>query len=213
MNLTRVRLDINGVERPVICNPEKDTLATVIRRMGLTGTKVGCGTGVCGACSVILNGEVVRACVRKMKSVAEYSVVTTIEGIGTPQNLHPLQLAWITYGGVQCGFCSPGFIVSAYALLEKNKDPSRADVRDWFRKHRNICRCTGYKPLVDAVMAAAKVMRGEASVEDITFKPPASGDYYGSELPRPFALAKVCGLADFGDDINFRCQKERRISQ
>jgi len=204
MNLTRVRLDINGVERPVICNPENDTLATVIRRLGLTGTKVGCGTGVCGACSVILNGEVVRACVRKMKSVAEYSVVTTIEGIGTPQNLHPLQLAWITYGGVQCGFCSPGFIVSAYGLLMKNKNPTRDEVREWFRKHRNICRCTGYKPLVDAVMAAAKVMRGEATMEDITFKTPESGDYYGSELPRPFALAKVCGLADFGDDIKLQ---------
>ncbi|MCL2126163.1 MAG: molybdopterin-dependent oxidoreductase [Oscillospiraceae bacterium] len=202
--LKRVPLTINGVERPVICDPEKDTLATVVRRMGLTGTKVGCGTGVCGACSVILNGEVVRACTRKMKSIEEFSEVTTIEGIGTPQNLHPIQQAWITYGGVQCGFCSPGFIVSAYGLLMTNLKPTRDEVRDWFKKHRNICRCTGYKPLVDAVMAAAKVMRGEATMDDITFKDPESGDYYGSALPRPAALAKVCGLADYGDDIKLQ---------
>ena len=202
--LKRVVLVLNGVERPVICDPEKDSLATAIRRMGLTGTKVGCGTGVCGACSIILNGEVVRSCTRKMKNVQEYSEIITIEGVGTPQNLHPLQQAWITYGGVQCGFCTPGFIVSAYGLLKSNSNPSRDEVRDWFQKHRNICRCTGYKPLVDAVMAAAKVMRGEATMDDITFKPPESGDYYGSELPRPAALAKVCGLADYGDDIKLQ---------
>ena len=202
--LKRIKLTINGVERPVLCAPEKDSLATAIRRMGLTGTKVGCGTGVCGACSVLLNGEVVRACTRKMKNVPEFSEIITIEGIGTPQNLHPLQQAWITYGGVQCGFCTPGFIVSAYGLLLGNVNPTRADVREWFRKHRNICRCTGYKPLVDSVMAAAKVMRGEATMEDISFKSPDSGEYYGSELPRPDALAKVCGLADYGDDIKLQ---------
>ena len=202
--LKRIILTINGVQRPVICDPEKDNLASVIRRMGLTGTKVGCGTGVCGACSILLNGDVVRACTRRMKNVAEFSEITTIEGIGTPQNLHPLQQAWITYGGVQCGFCSPGFIVSAYGLLKENADPTREEVREWFRKHRNICRCTGYKPLVDAVMAAAKVMRGEATIDDIKFKDPESGDYYGSELPRPAALAKVCGLADYGDDIKLQ---------
>ena len=202
--LKRITLTINGVQRPVLCAPEKDSLATAIRRMGLTGTKVGCGTGVCGACSVLLNGEVVRACTRKMKNVPEFSEIITIEGVGTPQNLHPLQQAWITYGGVQCGFCTPGFIVSAYGLLLNNANPTRADVREWFKKHRNICRCTGYKPLVDAVMAAAKVMRGEATMDDITFKDPENGDYYGSELPRPAALAKVCGLADYGDDIKLQ---------
>jgi len=191
--LKRVILTINGVERPVLCNPEKDTLAAAIRRMGLTGTKIGCGTGVCGACSVLLNDDVIRACVRRMKTVPEFSTVRTIEGIGTPDNLHPLQLAWITYGGVQCGFCTPGFIVSAYGLLLKNQNPTRDEVRDWFQKHRNICRCTGFKPLVDAVMAAAKVMRGEATTEDITYDPATDPDFYGKDsyLPRPFALAKV----------------------
>ncbi|MDR1329703.1 MAG: molybdopterin-dependent oxidoreductase [Oscillospiraceae bacterium] len=204
MQLTRLRLIINGVERPVLCDLEKDSLSTVLRRTGYTGVKVGCGTGVCGACSVILNGEVVRSCTRRMKNVKENSEITTIEGVGTPQNLHPLQLAWITYGGAQCGFCSPGFIVSAYALLKSNASPTREQVREWFRSHRNVCRCTGYKPLVDAVMAAAAVLRGEKTMEDITYKYAEEKDIYGSYRPRPTALAKVCGLADYGDDIKLK---------
>ena len=180
---TRLSLTLNGVPRPVVCDLEKDNLAVVLRRMGLTGTKIGCGTGVCGACSIILNGEVIRSCTRKMKNVPENSEIITIEGIGTPQHLHPLQQAWITYGGVQCGFCTPGFIVSAYGLLNQNVNPTRAEVREWFKKHRNICRCTGYKPLVDSVMAAAKVMRGEATMADITYDPASEKDYYGSCLP------------------------------
>ncbi|MDD3169287.1 MAG: molybdopterin-dependent oxidoreductase, partial [Eubacteriales bacterium] len=204
MKLTRRILTINGVERPVICDLEKDSLSTVVRRMGLTGTKVGCGTGVCGACSVLLDGKVVRSCTKKMKNVPENTEITTIEGIGTPQHLHPLQQAWITYGGVQCGFCSPGFIVSSYALLQQNSNPTREEVRDWFQKNRNICRCTGYKPIVDAVMAAAKVMRGEATMEDITYDFKGEKDIYGSKRPRPTALAKVCGLADYGDDIKLK---------
>ena len=201
--VTRLSLTINGVERFVVCDPEKDNLAVVLRRMGLTGTKIGCGIGVCGACSVILNGELVRACTRRMKNVKEHSEILTIEGIGTPQHLHPLQQAFITYGGVQCGFCSPGFIVSAYALLQKNPNPTRQEVRQWFKDHRNVCRCTGYKPIVDAVMAAAKVMRGEATMEDITYKYEGE-DIYGSRHPRPTALAKVTGLCDYGDDIKLK---------
>jgi len=204
MKLTRMTLKINGVERFVLCDPEKDNLAAAIRRLGLTGTKVGCGTGVCGACSVILNGKVVRSCTRKMKSVAEFSEITTIEGVGTPQHLHPLQQAWITYGGVQCGFCSPGFIVSAYQLLKENASPTREDVRAWFQKHRNICRCTGYKPLVDSVMAAAEVMRGEKTMADITYDAGAETDIYGSKRPRPSALGKVTGLTDYGDDVKLK---------
>jgi aldehyde oxidoreductase len=204
MKLKKMTLNINGADRTFVCDPEKDTLATAIRRLGLTGTKVGCGTGVCGACSVILNGKVIRSCTRKITSVEEYSELITIEGIGAPNRLHPLQTAWMNLGAVQCGFCTPGFIVSAYALLKENKNPSREDVRDHFQKHRNICRCTGYKQIVDAVMAAAKVMRGECGVEDIEVKLPENKEYYGLPLVRPAALAKVCGLADYGDDIELK---------
>ena len=187
----RIHLTINGVDRPVVCDPEKDTLSTVIRQLGLTGTKVGCGIGVCGACTVILNGELCRSCNKKMKTVPEYSEITTIEGIGTPQHLHPIQQAWITYGGIQCGFCTPGFIVSTYVLLQKNPNPTREEVRDWFQKNHNICRCTGYKPIIDAVMAAAKVMRGEATMEDITYDFAGETEIYGSSRPRPTAVAKA----------------------
>ena len=201
MKLERVSLTINGVERHVVCDSERDSLAAVLRRMGLTGTKIGCGAGACGACSVILNGEVVRSCVKKMKRVPEFSEILTVEGIGTPQHLHPLQQAWITYGGAQCGFCSPGFIVSAYGLLASNQSPAREEVRAWFKKHHNVCRCTGYKPLVDSVMAAAEVLRGEATMQDITYDFAGETEIYGSRHPRPTALAKVTGLADYGDDV------------
>lgn len=205
MALSKKFLNINGVDRMFICDPEKDTLATALRRLGLTGTKVGCGVGQCGSCSIILDGKVVRSCARKIKNIPEYAKVETIEGIGTATNLHPLQQAFITYGGVQCGFCSPGFIMSALGLLRENVNPTREEVRDWFQKHRNLCRCTGYKPIVDAVMAAAKVMRGEASMKDITFDmEKTKNGIYGTALPRPSALAKVTGLCDYGDDIKYK---------
>lgn len=208
MKLRKMWLNINGANRMLICNPDKDTLAEVLRRMGLTGTKVGCNKGVCGSCTVILNGKLVRSCTKKMKSIDEYSRVITIEGIGTPVNLHPIQVAWMTAGAVQCGFCVPGFIVSAYALLKENVNPTREEVRDWFHKHRNVCRCTGYKQIVDAVMMAAQVMRGEKKIEDITFKDPSDGEYYGKPVIRPTALAKVCGLADYGDDQELKMPAE-----
>jgi len=160
MALSRTKVELNGLEKYLVFDPEKDTLAEVVRRYGLTGTKVGCGTGVCGACSVILDGKVVRSCMKKMADVAQFSKITTIEGVGAPNFLHPLQLAMTVTGAIQCGFCTPGFIVSAKALLDENDSPTREEVRDWFQKHRNICRCTGYKQIVDAVMLAAEVLRG-----------------------------------------------------
>ena len=157
--MIKLKLNVNGVPKTLVVDPE-DSLAEVLRKqLLLTGVKVGCGQGQCGACSVILDGKLVRSCSTKMKRVADGACVTTIEGVGTPDNLHPIQESWMVHGGAQCGFCSPGFIVSTKALLDENPKPSREDVRDWFQKHRNACRCTGYKPLVDAVMAAAAVLR------------------------------------------------------
>ncbi|HWQ79472.1 MAG TPA: molybdopterin cofactor-binding domain-containing protein [Anaerovoracaceae bacterium] len=205
--LKKIFLNLNGVDRMFVCDPE-DTLADTLRLLGLTGTKVGCGTGQCGVCSVLLDGKVVRACTRKMKAIKEYSKVVTIEGIGTPTNLHPLQLAWIVFGGVQCGFCTPGFIVSAKGLLDGNPNPTREEVRDWFQKHRNACRCTGYKPLVDAVMAAAKVLRGEMTMDQLAFKIPEDGRIYNTAVPKPAALAKVTGTCDYGADLNLKLPKD-----
>ena len=204
MALRKVMHIVNGVERQFIFDPESDTLAELLRRYGLTGIKVGCDVGQCGACSIIVDGKVTRSCMKKMKDVPENSVIETIEGLGTATNLHPLQQAWITYGGVQCGFCSPGFIMSAKALLDTNPSPTREDVRDWFQKNRNICRCTGYKPLVDSVMAAAAVLRGEKTMEDITYKHEEGAKIYNTRYPRPAALGKVLGITDYGDDIKHK---------
>ena len=193
-------LKINGLSRTLIVDPEK-SLADVLRQqLLLTGCKVGCGQGQCGSCSVILDGRVVRSCVVKMSKVPDEAVITTIEGVGNPENLHPLQVAWIGHGCAQCGFCSPGFIVSAKVLLDENSSPTREEVRDWFQKHRNACRCTGYKPLVDAVMDAAKVLRGEMRKEELLFKP-TGNKIMGTVYHRPSAMAKVTGTWDFGADV------------
>ncbi len=195
---------VNGVSRMVVAKPTAQ-LADVLRKnLGLTSVKIGCGQGQCGSCSIILDGKLVRSCARKMERIPEGAQITTLEGIGTPQSLHPIQLAWMAYGGAQCGYCTPGFIVSSYALLECNPSPTRGEVRDWFQKYRNVCRCTGYKPLVDAVMAAAEVMRGEVPLSALEFKIPEDGRIWGSKYPRPSAVAKVTGTWDFGADLGLR---------
>ena len=198
MSMQRKELIINGVSRFLMYEPQ-DTLATALRRHGLTGTKIGCGEGQCGACSVILNGKVIRSCVKKLSAVAERSEILTIEGLGLAGQLHPIQQAYISCGAVQCGFCSPGFIISTYALLQSNPSPTRAEVRDWFTKNHNICRCTGYKPIVDAVMLAAEIMRGEKSLDSVAWQ--QEQDIYGTSIPRPGSLSRVLGQCDFGDDI------------
>ncbi len=202
------KIVMNGVVKQLVVDAES-SLASVIRgNLTLTGTKVGCGQGQCGACSVIMDGQVVRSCATKMKRVADGARITTIEGIGTPASLHPLQMAWIAHGGAQCGFCTPGFIVSAKGLLNTNPNPRRDEVREWFHKHRNACRCTGYKQLVDAVMDAARVLRGEMAMDDLTFKIPADGRIWGTRYPRPSAIAKVTGTCDFGADLGLKMPEE-----
>lgn len=193
-------LKINGLPRTLIVN-EEDSLAKVLReQMMLTGCKVGCGQGQCGTCTVIVNGKAVRSCIMKMGKLEDDSEIETIEGIGTIDDLHPLQVAWMGHGCAQCGFCSPGFIMSAKVLLEENPSPTREEVRHWFQVHRNLCRCTGYKPLVDAVMDAAKVLRGEMKKEDLIFKP-VGNKILGTSYIRPSALKKVTGTWDYGADM------------
>jgi len=200
MAFRKMWLNINGVNRMFMCDPVKESLADVLRRLGCTSVKIGCGIGVCGSCTVMLNGVLVRSCTKKMGRIEEYSTVITVEGIGTPTHLHPIQVAFMNDGAIQCGFCTPGFIISTYALLQQNDNPTREEAKEWFTKHKNVCRCTGYKQIINAVMDAAKVMRGEVSIDDIKVKMPMDGEYYGKPLVRPTALAKVCGLADYGDD-------------
>ena len=197
-------LNVNGVARMIVA-PADESLANVLRtQLGLTGTKIGCGQAQCGCCNVILNNKLVRSCVTKVSKVEDGSTVITVEGVGTPDCLHPVQLAWIIHGGAQCGFCTPGFIVSAKALLDSNPSPSRQDIRDWFNVHRNACRCTGYKQLVDAVQDAAKVLRGEMKAEELMYKLPEDGKVFGGDYPRPSAVAKVTGTLEYGADLGLK---------
>ncbi|MDX9954204.1 MAG: molybdopterin-dependent oxidoreductase [Anaerolineae bacterium] len=202
--MEKKRLIVNGTTYMVIVDPEA-SLATVLReQLGLTGTKIGCGVGQCGACSVILDGKLVRSCVTKMKRVSDGAEVVTVEGVGKPDSLHIIQQAFVVHGAAQCGFCTPGFVVSTKALLDENPNPTRAEVRAWFKKHRNICRCNGYKPYVDGVMDAAAVMRGEKSLETLHFVMPEDGKVWGSKYPRPSAVPKVTGTWDYGADLGLK---------
>ncbi len=202
--MEKKKLVVNGVPHTLVVDPEA-SLATLLReQLGLTGTKIGCGTGQCGACSVILDGRVVRSCVTKMKRVADGAEITTVEGIGAPDHPHPVQQAFVAHGAAQCGFCTPGFVISSKALLDQNPDPTREEVRAWFQKHRNICRCNGYKPYVDAVMDAARVLRGDLDPDALDYEMPEDGAVWGTKHPRPSALPKVTGAWDYGADLGLK---------
>jgi len=199
--MQRLTLNVNGMARVVVVDPEK-SLAEVLREnLLMTGCKLCCAQGQCGACTVIVDGEANRACMLSVGEVASGAKITTIEGLGKPGNLHPLQVAWMAHGGAQCGVCTPGFIMSAKVLLDKNPRPTREQVRDWFDVNRNACRCTGYLPLVDAVMDAAAVLRGEKNKEALLTRPAEDGKILGSRYHRPSAEAKVTGSWDFGADV------------
>jgi aldehyde oxidoreductase len=202
--MLKTTLNINGVSKTVIVDPEA-TLGDLLRKqMLLTGTKVSCNDGHCGACSVIVDGKLTLACVTKMKRIPEGAQITTVEGIGTPEDLHPIQLAFMFHGAAQCGFCIPGMVVSAKVLLDRNPSPSRDEVRAWLTQHHNACRCTGYKPIVDAIMDAAAVLRGDMPRSALEFKMPQDGHIWGSKIPRPTAVAKVTGTLDYGQDLGLK---------
>jgi aldehyde oxidoreductase len=197
-------LVVNGINKSLVVDPEA-SLADVLRKqLLLTGTKVSCNDGHCGACSVILDGKLMLACLVKMNKVADGASIVTVEGIGTPEKMHPIQVAFAVYGAAQCGFCTPGMVVSAKALLDKNPRPTREEVRAWLTQHHNACRCTGYKPIVDGIMEAAKVMRGEMKLEDLEYQLPADGRIWGGKYPRPTATAKVTGTLDYGQDLGLK---------
>jgi aldehyde oxidoreductase len=195
---------VNGVLRTVIHDPEASLASVLRRQLLLTGTKVSCDTGQCGACSVLVDGKLTLSCVTKMSKVPDGAAILTVEGIGQPGALHPIQQAIIAHGAAQCGFCTPGFVVSTKALLDKNSAPTREDVRNWFSQHHNACRCTGYKPLVDAAMDAAAVARGEMKPKDLEFSMPANGSIIGTNYPRPSAIGKATGTLDYGQDIGLK---------
>ena len=153
--MASVELTINGVRRTVDAAPG-ETLLEVLRREGYTGVKRGCGSGDCGACTVLLDGRAVNACL-VLAAKANGKEILTIEGLASGDALHPIQEAFLDEGAVQCGYCTPGMILSAYDLLSRNPTPSEGEIRQAISG--NLCRCTGYVKQVRAIQAAAERMR------------------------------------------------------
>ena len=149
----QLQLTVNGELRQLLAEPYYSLLDTLRDELRLTGTKKGCDEGDCGACTVILDGNPVTSCLVLAFS-ARGAEVTTIEGIATADSLHPLQQAFVDYGGLQCGFCTHGLIMAGLGLLEENSAPTEEEVK--FAIGGNLCRCTGYTKVVEAIMAAAQ---------------------------------------------------------
>ena len=152
-----ITTSVNGESVEYLCEAQQTLLDVLRDELGLTGTKEGCSTGDCGACSVIVDGNVVCSCLM-LGAEAEGRQIETIEGLAQADELHPLQKQFLEQASLQCGFCTPGFLVAAKALLDKNPDPTETEIRFWLAG--NLCRCTGYDKIVRAVQDAAAEMRG-----------------------------------------------------
>lgn len=157
MSGVHVSTTINGDAVEFVCNADEPLLDVLRNRLGMTGAKEGCGTGDCGACSITINGRLVCSCL-VLGAEIQGAKVGTIEGMAKGDQLHPLQKNFISHAALQCGICTPGFLIAAKALLDRNPDPSEEEIR--FGLAGNLCRCTGYDKIVRAVQATAKEMRG-----------------------------------------------------
>lgn len=149
-------LKINGETYEVSVKPSETLLEVLRDKLGLTGTKEGCDTGKCGACTVLIEGKAVRSCLT-LAIAARDKEITTIEGLAYGEELHPIQQAFVEHGALQCGFCTPGMIMISKAFLEENPDPTEKEIREALVG--NICRCTGYVKVIEAIRASAKEMR------------------------------------------------------
>lgn len=156
MSRIHVTTKVNGDETEFLCDAEATLLDVLRDNLGLTGTKEGCGTGDCGACSVTVDGRLVCSCLM-LGAEAEGREIATIEGMAAGEKLHPLQQKFIEMAALQCGICTPGILVAAKSLLERNPDPSEEEVRYWLAG--NLCRCTGYDKIIRAVLDTAADMR------------------------------------------------------
>lgn len=160
MRSIAVSTTINGDDVEFLCNADETLLDVLRGRLGLMGAKEGCGTGDCGACSTMMDGRVVCSCL-VLGAETQGRNIETIEGMSDGQDLHPLQTKFIEHAALQCGICTPGFLVAAKALLEVNPDPTEEEIRFWLAG--NLCRCTGYDKIVRAVQDAAAEMRGTSA--------------------------------------------------
>ncbi len=153
----RVTAKVNGDPVEFLCETGQTLLQVLRDELQLTGTKEGCGTGDCGACNVMVDGKLVCSCLM-LGVEAQGKKIETIEGMATGNELHPLQKKFLEHAALQCGMCTPGMLISAKALLQRNPDPTEEEVRYWLAG--NLCRCTGYHKIVEAVLDAAREMRG-----------------------------------------------------
>ena len=153
---THIQTTINGDPVNFLCEPRQSLLEVLRDVLGLTGSKEGCNDGNCGACTVIMDGRIVDSCL-VMGVEAQGSEITTIEGLATPEGLHPLQQAFLEQAALQCGICTPGFIVAAKALLDQEPNADEGRIRHWLAG--NLCRCTGYDKIVRAVLEAEKISK------------------------------------------------------
>jgi len=159
MSHIHVKTTINGDATDFLCQADETLLDVLRDRLDLTGSKEGCASGDCGACSVMVDDRLVCSCLM-LGAEADGRKIETIEGMANGETLHPLQQAFLDHAALQCGVCTPGFLIAAKALLEKNPDPSEEEARYWLAG--NLCRCTGYDKIIRAVLAAAKTMRETA---------------------------------------------------
>jgi aerobic carbon-monoxide dehydrogenase small subunit len=151
-----VNLTVNGKEYNLLVKPSATLIELIREEIQLTGTKEGCGVGECGACTVIMDGKTVNACI-VLAAEANGKSITTIEGLAQNEKLHPIQQAFVEIGGLQCGFCTPGMILSAKALLDANNNPTDLEIRKGIEG--NFCRCTGYTKIIESIELAARLMR------------------------------------------------------
>jgi carbon-monoxide dehydrogenase small subunit len=155
--MTRViRLVVNGTSHEVEVPTYRTLLDCLRNDLGLTGSKEGCGVGVCGACTILLDGKMISSCIA-LAVFADGREVTTVEGLAEDERLHPVQRAFIDAGGIKCGICTPGQIVAAKALLDTNPNPSETEIREWMLG--NLCRCTGYYKIIESIQTAARSRR------------------------------------------------------
>ncbi len=158
--VVEISMVVNGESVVLRTSPYRTLLSILREDLGLTGVKEGCGVGECGACTVLMDGKAVNACL-VLAPKADGRTIVTIEGLGDADHLHPLQQAFIDHGAVQCGFCTPGMILSAKALLDENPNPTRLEIREGISG--NLCRCTGYQQIVDAIESVAKEEGGKGA--------------------------------------------------
>jgi carbon-monoxide dehydrogenase small subunit len=153
-----IQMRVNGKDYTADVPSQRLLIDCLRYDLGLTGTKEGCSVGVCGACTVVMDGVLVSSCLT-LAVLADGKEITTVEGLAQDGKLHPVQQAFIDYGGFQCGICTPGMVVAAKALLDQNQNPSDDDIKDWMMG--NLCRCTGYYKIIESIRGAATRMQTE----------------------------------------------------